>query len=205
MSLATFQRAMVELTLAPRKVHALRGGDAGMLAEYDLTGRERDRILDLVRQPGMAVNCTLSRGNRLEAITDVFPMTCTLLAPVLRGLVDELWEKCQPTNYQLAGEEAEFAATIGRMTAARELAIEYLEEIFAYEMVCWELSRRMRDQTGAEGQLEAMIEFQHSPDDLLPPLSRLEAPPAGLPPRPCRARVELRAGRFEVEVLPAVG
>ncbi|MBZ5728893.1 MAG: hypothetical protein LAP87_28425 [Acidobacteriia bacterium] len=203
MSLGGFQRAVVDLTLSPRKARALRGGEAGLLADYHLTGRERERILDMVRQPGMAVSCTLSRGNRLEAITEVFPMTCTLLAPVLRNLVDELWEERQPANYQLAGEDAAFAATIGRRMAAGELSIEYLAEIFAYEMVCREMARRMRSHTGPAGGVEAIVEFQHAPDDLLPPLSRLTAPPAGLPPSPCRVRVELRDGRFEVEVLRA--
>ena len=202
MSLGTFQRAVVELTLAPRKARALRDGDESALADYSLTGRERDRILDIVRQPGMSVNCSLARGNRFEVIAETFPMTCVLLEPVLRELLDELWEDYLPANYQLTGEETAFAAIVRRKTAAGELSIEYLDEIFAYEVACREMIQRMRIQPGPDAVIEAAVEFQHSPDELLPPLSRLAAPPPGLPRGSYPARVKLRGERFEVQTLP---
>jgi hypothetical protein len=201
MSLRSFQRAVVELTLAPRMARALRQGDAGVLAGYDLTGRERDRILDIVRQPGISVHCSLVRGNRLEVIFDAFPMTCVLLRPVLRPLVDELWQEHRPTNYQLAGEETAFAAIVSRKIAQGELTIEYLREIFAYEMACLELVQRARMRNDPGAEVEAVVEFQHSPDELLPPLSQRTAPPAGLPSGSYRARVKLQNEQFEVELL----
>ena len=59
----------------------------------------------------------------------------------------------------------------------------------------------MRMQTDADEAPEAIVEFQHSPDELLPPLSRLAAPPSGLPSGSYRARVKLEGDRFAVEAL----
>jgi hypothetical protein len=200
MSLRTFQRAVVELTLAPEKARALRAGGGDALADSDLTARERERLLDIVRQPGISVHCSLARGNRFEAVAEVFPMTCVLLEPVLRELLDQLWRERLPDNYQLTGEESAFAALLRRKIAAGELSIEYLDEIFAYELACRELTRRMRMEPSPDAEIEAEVQFQHSPDELLPPLSRLAAPPAGLPRGWYPARVRLRGDRFEVEL-----
>ena len=203
MSLLMFQRALVELTLTPQKARALRLGDESILAAFELTGLERDRLQAVVHQRGMSVSCSLSRGNRLEMIFQSFPMTCVLLKPILRELVDELWIDIQPTNYQLAGEETVFAALLTRKLAESNLSIPYLEEIFAYELACMELIRQARnparDQTVADAQL--IVDFQHSPDDLLPPLSQLTAPPAGLPEGNYRARVRLIGDQFKVELI----
>jgi len=127
MSLETFQQAVVELTLDYRKSSALREGDRGALAGYDLTEREWGRLLAIVREPGMSVHCSLCRGNRLEIIAGVFPMTCVLLEPVLGRLLDELWRDHRPSNYQLIGEETAFAVFVGRQIANGELRIEKSE------------------------------------------------------------------------------
>ena len=203
MSLLMFQRALVELTLIPEKARSLRSGDQSILAGFELTGLERDRLEAVVHQRGMSVSCSLSRGNRLEMIFQSFPMTCVLLKPILRELVDELWTDIQPTNYQLAGEETIFAALLTRKLAADNLSILYLEEIFAYELACMELTRQARNparnQTGTDAKL--IVDFQHSPDDLLPPLSQLTTPPDELPEGNYRARVMLIDDQFKVELI----
>jgi hypothetical protein len=201
MSLPSFQRAVVDLTLSPQIAVALLHGDTGALADYDLTERERRRILDIVRQPGISVSCSLVRGNRLEVIAGIFPMTCVLLEPVLRQVLDELWAEHRPSNYQLAGEDKAFAALVGRKIAAGELAIEYLDEVFAYERACQEMAYGIRTLDGPDAVAETVVEFHHSPDELLPPLSRLAAPPPGLPRGSYRARVRLVDDRLEVEML----
>lgn len=201
MSLKGFQQAIVDLTLAPKSAAALRRGETALLARYELTGRERDRLLAAVAQRGMAITCSLARGNRLEVIAGVFPMTCILLKPVLRRLLDDLWEKHQPGNYQLAGEEEAFAAFLQGRIAEGALSIEYLTEIFAYELTCWEMTKQARMIPVAGTRCEAQFEFQHPPDQLLPPLSRLTPPPAGLPAGSYPALVRLSESGFEVQAL----
>src|SRR5690349_15070273 len=102
MSLQAFQRAVVDLTLSYRTVRALRKGDVDLLARYDLTPIEQHRIFAIISQAGIAVHCSLSRGNRLEVVLNAFPMTCILIESQLQVLMDELWERRRPTNYQLA-------------------------------------------------------------------------------------------------------
>jgi hypothetical protein len=199
MSLRSFQRAVADLTLSPMTARALRRGNFCALSTYELTQRERDRLIDIVRQPGISVHCSLSRGNRLEMIVGAFPMTCVLLRPVLRSLVDETWQIHRPTNYQLSGEDIAFAAVVSPKLAAGELAFEYAAEIFAYERACLELTRRAR--LGPDAEIEKLVEFQHCPDELLGPLSRRRPPPRGLSAGSFPARVALRGGRFRVELL----
>lgn len=199
MSLAMFQRALVELTLTPVKARALRDGDPAVLAGFDLTELERERLAGVVRQPGISVSCSLSRGNRFEMIFQALPMTCVLLKPILRALVDELWEYSRPSNYQLAGEETAFVELLKNKIAAGKLPIPYLEEIFSYELACLEIVRQARGTSASHD--DVIVNFQHSPEALLPPLSQLQPPPAGLPVSPCRARVVWKEERFEVEIL----
>lgn len=203
MSLKEFQRVLVDLTLNPSVARSIKQEGGSALKEYDLSQLECDRVLNIVRQPGISVHCSLSRGNRFEEIAAVFPMTCVLLEPVLGAVLDELWRSSRPQNYQLSGEEAAFAALVGRKLADGSVKIEYLHEIFAYEMICWDLARRMRLERDPNFVIKVRMEFQHSPGDLLPPLSRLEAPPPGLLPGCYPACVTLRGERFDVAMLTA--
>jgi hypothetical protein len=195
MSLTGFQNALVELTLAPWDARALRLGELAVLDAYDLSPRERARLRDLVSQPGMSINCSLSRGGRLEVIFDVFPMTCHLARPVLRELLEAHCQRHRPSSYQLSDEPAGFAAVVRDEIAAGTLAIAYLDEIFAYELLCRELS--VRDEPS--GETEALFRFNHPPDALLTPLSRLEPPPPDLTAGHFPVRVRFRGGRYQVE------
>jgi hypothetical protein len=199
MSLKGFQQAVVDLTLAPKSFRALRRGESALLNRYDLDQRERNRLVEISSQPGMAMNCSLARGNRLELIVSAYPKTCTLLKPLLPRLLDELWDSHKPDNYQLFGEETAFAEFIGDKIRQGELSVEYLPEVFAYEVVCQDLAIRLETNAGANTDLEAVVEFQHPPDLLLPPLSRSVAPPSGLPFGSFPSRVRLTESGFEVD------
>jgi hypothetical protein len=150
----------------------------------------------------MELNCVIARGNRFEPVVEAFPMTCTLLKPVLRELLDELWADAPPTNYQFEGEQEAFVRAVAGKLASGELAIEYLDEIFEYEARCAEMAQRLKGGQAAV-ESEAIIEFRHPPDLLLPPLSEYKAPPAGLPTGVFRARLILRGEEFDVEMLSA--
>lgn len=181
MSLNGFQQAILELTLAPKWFHALRRGEYDFLDGYDLNERERGRLIDISQQNGIAMNCSLARGNRLEVIVGAFPKTCILLKPMLSRLLDELWESRQPDNYQLFGEEDAFAEFVAIKIGHDELDVEYLRDIFDFEIACRGLRIWLETSDDADVVFETVIHFQHSPDQLLPPLNRRVAPPTGLP------------------------
>lgn len=201
MSLQAFQHALADLTVAPLRARRLAKGDMTILDSYDLDERELSRLLDVLRQPGMSLNCTIARANRFVGIGDVFPMTCVLLDLVLRDLLDELWENARPTNFQFLGEEDDFAEFLRQKMSNNELSIPYLDEIFGYECVCWELAKELRSQTDPDHEASAIVEFHHSPDLLLLPLSEMKAPPDGLPEAVYRAKLTLRGSRFDVEMI----
>ena len=203
MSLQAFQRALVDLTLSPESSRRLLEGDASILKAYDLDEIERRRLVDVVQQPGMSINCTLARGNRFDAIGEVFPMTLVLLEPELRELLSELWEKHHPSNYQFAGEENAFASFVKEKLSTNQISIPYLDEVFNYECLCWQMAQEMRNQTQRDHEVHEIVEFKHQPDLLLEPLSRLVAPPEDLPTGSYRARLTLRGTRFYVEMISA--
>jgi hypothetical protein len=200
-SLEGFQQAAVELTLDHRKTGAVRNGDLSPLDAYELSDRERARLIAITRQPTMAVHCSLSRGNRIEIIGGAFPMTCCLLDAEFGPLIDELWRDHRPSNYQLRGEELAFAALVRRRLEAGAIAVSsYLAEVFEYECLCLELTARAR-ASGA--RVEAVMVFTHPPSELLPPLSRLSTPPADLPRGRYPARIRLERDVFDVVPLEA--
>lgn len=136
MSLRDFQRALSDMTLDTRMTAAVRKSGPPALTDYELTALEEQRLVDVARQPGMDLNCSLARGNRFVPIVQMFPLTCELLKPWLRELLDELWSRHRPDNYQLAGEEDAFASFIEGKIGRGELAYAYAEEVFRYESAC---------------------------------------------------------------------
>jgi hypothetical protein len=193
---------MVDLTLTPKSCRAIGRGVSAVINQYELTERERGRLSEIARQPGMAMNCALARGNRLELIVGSFPKTCTLLKPLLPRLLDELWEQRKPDNYQLFGEEDAFAAFIAEKISRNELAVEYLSEIFVYELTCRDLEIRVETCGDTNSVFEAIVEFRHAPDELLGPLNNHAAPPPGLPSGIFPARLRMSEAGFEMSVLP---
>ena len=201
MAILDFQRALADMTLDFQLAAAVRARGVGALDGYELTQREGLRLEAVARQPGMALNCTLARANRFAAIHDVFPMTCVLLEPELKGLLDELWSVHRPDNYQLSGEEAAFAKFVeDRLTDGKLRQVEYLEEIFRYEKACWELALEFRHQQ-ADSPCDAsrIVQFEHDPGPLFEALSRYQAPAPGMPAGAFAVRIRVAGGELETE------
>src|SRR5262249_5584329 len=152
--------------------------------DYTLTGVEEIRLVAVVSQRGMSVNCTLARANRFAPIADAFPLTCSLLKPHLRGLLDELWSVHRPVNYQLAGEAGAFALFLEQKLSRHECDHEYAAEVFRYESAAWELIQTLRRSASA-AELSATVEqsttvrFTHDPRILVGCLERDQPPPSG--------------------------
>ena len=201
MGIVDFQRALADMTLDFHLAAAVRARGVGALEGYDLTQREGLRLESVARQPGMALNCTLARANRFAAIHDIFPMTCVLLEPQLKGLLDELWSVHRPDNYQLAGEEAAFGRFIEDRIARGEMRqVEYLAEIFQYEKACWELAMEFRyRETGSLHEAFRVVTFGHDPGPLFEALGRYEAPPTGILAGSYQVRVRVVGGELKVE------
>lgn len=180
--LGDFQRALADMTLDARLAAAVRVRGSEALAGYALSALEARRLEAVARQDGMSLNCSLARANRFGSIHDAFPMTCVLLGPQLRGVLDDLWSRRAPDNYQLTGEEMAFAALVEGVVASGAVASPYLDEVFRYERACWDLALevRLRDPATLEGCTRT-CRFRHDPAAVLDALGRHEMPPPGLP------------------------
>ena len=74
--LAEFQQALADLTASPELCIQVRRDPAVLNQRYILTERERDRLVGIVRHPGMACACTVYRANRLAPLAMNIPQTC---------------------------------------------------------------------------------------------------------------------------------
>src|SRR3954462_5429563 len=137
MSILDFQRALCDMTLDPVLTGGVLRGGASALSGYALTPREQRRLAAIARQRGMSLTCTLARANRFAPIADAFPLTCSLLKPHLRQLLDEFWALHQPDHYQLAGEPDAFVRFLQEKMSRGELDYAYAEEVFRYECAAW--------------------------------------------------------------------
>jgi hypothetical protein len=202
-SIVDFQRALCDLTLNPVMAASVLRNAASSLAGYQLTEVEQRRIVAVVRQPGMSVNCTLARANRFAPVADAFPLTCSLLKPVLRPLLDELWNIYRPGTYQLAGEADAFREFLQQKLSHGELNGPYVEEIVHYECAAWELIQTLRRSTldskedpGVERSV--VVRFSHDPRILVRCLERDEIPPPDLPAGDYVIRLILRGTSLDV-------
>ena len=108
MSIAEFQRAFADLVAHPEQVLGVRAGDDAVLADYDLSPRERERLEILANDEGMSVNCSLYRVNRLIPVYSVLPHTCRLLGDRLMAELDGFWAASRHATLQYRWESWRF-------------------------------------------------------------------------------------------------
>jgi hypothetical protein len=202
MSLRDFQRALTSMTLDVGFANAVYAQGAAALGAYELSEREARRLAAVVRQPGMALNCSLARANRFASIHDAFAMTCVLLGRELRGVLDELWSQRLPDNVQLQGEEQPFAERVQSRLAdpAAPSLSEYLPAVLAYECACLELAQLVRHSVRPElaPQESRWVAFSHDPQVVFAALAQSQAPAPGMPRGDYRVRITLVDGELEV-------
>lgn len=108
MSLDGFQQAFAHFVASPARCLALRA-DPSLLESFALDARERERLLAMVRHPGMSHHCTLYRANRLTAIARSLPRTCQQLGTALGDQLDRFWASSTEAELQFRREAERFA------------------------------------------------------------------------------------------------
>ena len=106
---------------------ALRSGDSALLAGFDLSEVEKNRLLEAVRQPGMSVSCSIYRSNRMTPLYTMLHFTCVLLGERLKPVVDDFWATADAPDLQFKPEIERFAQYLGRRLAEGSLIDPYLE------------------------------------------------------------------------------
>ena len=193
------------MTIDSRLAAAVRKLGPAPLSAYALTELERLRLVGIARQPGMDLNCTLARGNRLAPIEEMFPLTCELLKSSLRGLLEEFWDANRPKNYQLAGEDEAFAEFVEAKIARGEVRDPYAAEVLRYERTCVALAKSLRftrvdDVAAPDAARVRHVRFEHDPRTLIRALERRETPPSDIDTGDYLVRVTLFSDALEVEL-----
>jgi hypothetical protein len=87
--LLEFQQALADLVSSPDFCRQVRGDPEELHRRYDLSQREHRRLVDMINQPGMALNCMLYRSNRLAPLAQNLYGLCHALGPRLGQLLTE--------------------------------------------------------------------------------------------------------------------
>lgn len=185
-----FQQAMCDLVASPDLCLTLIETPDEVLGRYDLSERDRRRLVEVVQQPGMLVNCSLYRANRLSPIYNLVPRTCFLLGKSLLEEATEFWKEFRETRLQFHEEVQRFGDFLRRRIEVGALRNPMLAEILEYELALNEfryfprvevLARLEGNKTANERvQLHPLIRvllFRHEPRRLLEFLDELRPPP----------------------------
>lgn len=114
MTLASFQRALTDLTASPALCRAVRGVPGLLANRYDLTPLETDRLERIVASKGMEANCMLYRANRLAPVALNCPDLCVALGDDLNRLISAYWEAEPTTNVHFLVETERFCRFLER-------------------------------------------------------------------------------------------
>jgi len=190
MTMEAFQRAMCDLVASPDLCIALLESPEEVLGRYDLSERDRRRLVEVVQQPGMFVNCSLYRANRLSPIYNLVPRTCFLLGDALVAEATEFWQDFKETRLQFHDEAKEFCAFLLRRLELGILRNPMLAEVIEYELALNEfrysprldvLARlELNTTAGKDVQLHPLVRvilFRHEPRRLLELLDERQPPP----------------------------
>jgi len=193
MTMQAFQQAMCDLVASPDLCMLLIQSPERVLGRYDLSDRDRRRLVEVVQQPGMFVNCSLYRANRLSPIYNLVPHTCFLLGDALLDEATEFWKGFKETRLQFHEEVKQFGDFLRRRIELGFLQNSILAEVLEYELALNEFrytprldvrSRLELSKTVARESkrirlhpLIRVLLFRHEPGRLLELLDERRPPP----------------------------
>jgi hypothetical protein len=216
MSMVSFQQALCDLIASPRLCRALRATPEEVLANYELSSRERARLCEVVWQRGMSTNCSLHRANRLTPLYLHLTFTCRSLGVQLRALVDEFWDAKLYQNGQFVSEVERFAAFLRRHLAAGVISNPYTAELLDFELRLNALKFAPRKQMLREIEalpapdpdtpcrihpLACLVRFHHDPAALLDAAARGDFISVNIPPQETLLVLSLVSGDVNVAQL----
>src|SRR5688572_26897403 len=139
MSLEQFQRALADLIASPRLCLTARAEPDSVFNQYDLSARERQRLLNIAGQKGMSTSCSLYRHNRVTPIYTLLHFSCLLLGEDLEAELDAYWASTEFTDFQFRLEIARFAQFLRRRLHQGALRDRRLADVLSFELAANEL------------------------------------------------------------------
>lgn len=126
--LATFQRALADLTASPELCREVRKDPAILLTRYEVTEKEWRRLSAIAASRGMEANCMLYRANRLAPVALNLPRTCEALRDALNELLSRYWKAEPTTDVHFLVEADRFCRFIRDNVELSEAALSALTE-----------------------------------------------------------------------------
>jgi len=195
MSLASFQRALSDLTASPARCREFRSAPDEFLRAYDLSRHEQQRLSGLLHQRGLATQCGLYRANRITPVYTLLPLTCVALGDSLKVEVEAFWADCEDTDLQFKQEISRFAAFLKARIQKRVVTNSFVEEVLDFELAAntlrflprqrIKLEFERADSAGLNSRISLhpllrTVAFRHNPSALLKCLNALQGPPDDL-------------------------
>lgn len=176
MSLSGFQLALCDAIASPSRAQTLRLDPDAFLAGYDLTDRERRRLVAVGRQPGMTTCCAIYRLNRISPICLHLPMTMRLLGDGFMAQVEDYWSS-RGTDLQYCPEVVGFGEFLGERIRAGALSTPYLADVLAFELAVVDLqfADGSTPMGGAHPRIR-LVRFAHDPIAILEALADERVP-----------------------------
>src|SRR5437867_1551455 len=158
MAIVEFQQAFADMIGSPAYCNAVRTQPLVLDERYELTPRERSRLLAIVNHPGMVCNCMLYRANRLAPLAVNLPQLLEALGSQLRGTLDRFWDCYVRTDVHFYVEAHRFCEFVQREIGdGRVLNGDVIEPVLWRELAV----------------LEPRLEASHT--ELYSPLRRAES------------------------------
>jgi hypothetical protein len=217
MSVASFQQALCDLIASPRLCLALRAAPDEVLANYELSARERARLCDVVWQRGMSTNCSLYRANRVTPLYMLLTYTCRSLGNQFRSLLDEFWDAKIYRDGQFPSEAERFAAFLRKRIADGVVSSPFTAELLEFELKLNDLKIAPRKQVLRDVEalpapgpdtpcrihpLARLVRFHHDPAALLDAAARDVIASAKIPRQEALLALSLADGGVSVIQLP---
>lgn len=230
MSLKSFQIALAELIMSPALRRRAQEDPEGALAGFDLTARERRRLLAVAADARTRAGTRIHRAFRLSMLARTLPKTCVVLGPErLRDVVHAFWRRHLPESLYYSREAARFGEELRRRLASGELDDDpLLADVLEVELAILSLAdegRRGRlggggpeDELPAGGEATSpaggdrpaplppecrLLRLRHDPERFLPALEREEVPRDLVPGEHWLLLTWRGGGRIERRALPA--
>ena len=175
------------MVASPGLCLAVRDGGSGFLAKFDLSDKERKRLLEVVWQKGMSVSCSMYRSNRITPLYTLLNFTCLLLGENLRKELDEYWSRTVLPDLQFRQEIERFGSYLEDRLASGAITNPFIQEVLSFELAMNELQflprrsiiRQIHEAAplneGGSLQVHPLIrvvQFTHEPCGLLDHLRR---------------------------------
>lgn len=210
MALEVYQELFCRMVAAPAFRDRVLENSGDYLNNFDLTDRERRRLLAIAAQPGMRVNTAIHRANRISPLDDSVPFTCFLLGDRLPQVLDRYWSENPTENLQIPAECERFAAFLEREINSGRVVGPHIKDVLAFERACTELRffteeelRRTRPAAGALPPLVRVITFHHDPVRLLEALANHGMPASDIAAGEFHLLIDCRNGDANFRLLDA--